>query len=72
MNDDDLRALFESVGEVESARIITDRETQRPRGFGFVTMGDAAAAARAQVELDGQMAQGRELVVSIAREKAPR
>ncbi|KMY66042.1 RNA-binding protein [Desulfocarbo indianensis] len=55
---DDVRALFEQYGEVQSAKVITDRETGRSRGFGFVEMpteeADAAISALAGYEMDGR------------------
>jgi RNA recognition motif-containing protein len=67
-NDADLRALFEKYGQVQSASVISDRETGRSRGFGFVEMDpDAADAARQAV--DGQDFEGRKLRVSDANER---
>ena len=67
-NDADLRSLFEKHGRVESANVISDRETGRSRGFGFVEMeGEAADAARNA--LDGQDFGGRKLRVSEANER---
>jgi RNA recognition motif-containing protein len=67
-NDADLRALFEKHGQVLSASVISDRETGRSRGFGFVEMDpDAADAARQAV--DGQDFEGRKLRVSDANER---
>jgi RNA recognition motif-containing protein len=67
--DEELQALFEQHGSVQSAKVITDRETGRSRGFGFVEMeGDAAEnAIRA---LDGTDMGGRPLRVNEARERA--
>ncbi|MCA9693602.1 MAG: RNA-binding protein [Myxococcales bacterium] len=67
--EDDLRDLFASVGPVEKAVIITDRDTGRSRGFGFVTMGDEKAAARAIEELDGAELDGRAIRVRIAESR---
>ena len=64
---DDLRALFEPYGEVENARIITDRETGRSRGFGFVDMADEEAARRAIAELHNYEYGGRPLTVNEAQ-----
>ncbi len=66
-----LNDLFSRHGEVISARIITDRDTGRSRGFGFVEMGneDADAAIRA---LNGTNMDGRPLKVNQAEERAPR
>ena len=62
--DDELRSLFSQYGEVLSVNLVTDRETGRPRGFGFVEMegGDAAIAA-----LDRKEFGGRVLTVNEAR-----
>ncbi|HOZ78518.1 MAG TPA: RNA-binding protein [Ferruginibacter sp.] len=59
IQDEDLRGFFESFGEVTSAKVITDKETGRSRGFGFVEMSDDAAAAKAMAEVDGSTADGR-------------
>lgn len=67
--DDDLRRLFESHGGVDSARVITDRETGRSRGFGFVEMADAQAAETAMRALDGNEHGGRNLKVNEAQER---
>jgi len=67
-----LRQTFEEYGEVLSARIITDRDTGRSRGFGFVEM-EAEDEANAAIEaLNGQMLDGRPLTVNEARPRAPR
>jgi RNA recognition motif-containing protein len=59
-----LRAAFAEHGEVAGARVITDRETGRARGFGFVDMPDAAQAEAAIQALNGQDLQGRTLTVN--------
>lgn len=66
-----LRELFEQYGQVHAVRIMTDRITRKPRGFGFVVMNrrDARAAIRT---LDGKEFFGRELKVNIAHERKPR
>ena len=68
-NDDGLRQAFESFGEVEEVRVITDRETGRSRGFGFVTFIDGDAADRAVSEMDGKEIDGRSVKVSEAQDK---
>ncbi len=65
-SDDDLRQMFEPHGDVDSARVITDRETGRSRGFGFVEMADSAANDAIEA-LNGSDIGGRELVVNEAR-----
>jgi len=65
--EDEIRSLFGEFGEVESVNLITDRETGRPRGFGFVVMENASAARDA---LDGQDFSGRNLRVDNAKERA--
>lgn len=67
--EDDLRELFSSYGEVEDVKIIIDRETGRPRGFGFVTMGSSDAASKVIDALHGQPFRGRNLTVNLAREE---
>ena len=58
-NDDDLREMFQSFGEVEGARVILDRETGRSRGFGFVQMPNGEEANQAIQTLNGQDYNGR-------------
>jgi len=70
-NEAELRSLFEAYGEVQSSRIITDRETGQSRGFGFVEMDDADAAA-AMAQLNGSDFGGRRLVCNEARPREPR
>jgi len=67
--EDDLREVFGRYGTVASVAIITDRETGRPRGFGFVEMEDAAAADAAIQALDGSDLEGRNLRVNEAQER---
>ncbi len=62
-----LQEFFEQAGAVESARIITDRDTGRAKGFGFVEMTTDEEAANAINTLNGAMLDGRSLVVSEAR-----
>ena len=68
-NEDELRDLFEQHGKVESVNVITDRETGRSRGFGFVEMEDASAADAAMQALDGRDFGGRNLRVNEAQER---
>jgi len=70
--EDDLRKLFEKFGTVSSAKIITDRETGRSRGFGFVEMESEAEAKEAINGLNKQEIEGRAMSVSVAREKTSR
>jgi cold-inducible RNA-binding protein len=63
----DLTSMFEQHGTVESARIITDRDTGRSKGFGFVEMSDDSAADKAIAQLNGQQVGGRALTVNEAR-----
>lgn len=64
----DLRELFSPFGEVLSAAVITDRDTGRSRGFGFVEL-DQEGAAKAIAELDGRDYSGRALRVNEAQDK---
>ncbi|WNE97975.1 RNA-binding protein [Streptomyces luomodiensis] len=62
----DLATLFEQFGEVLDATVITDRESGRSRGFGFVEM-DEVAAEKAMAQLDGSQLNGRAVTVTEAR-----
>lgn len=68
--DAQLSQLFGNHGEVTDAKIVTDRETGRSRGFGFVTMASDEAAQAAIRALNGYSLEGRSLVVNEAREQA--
>jgi len=70
--EDDLRKMFEQFGAVSSAKVITDRETGRSRGFGFVEMGSTDEGNAAMKALNGKDIDGRAMSVTVAREKAPR
>ena len=72
VTDDSLHELFGSQGAVTSAKVITDRETGRPRGFGFVEMEQAEDAQKAIQSLDGQDFQGRNLKVNLAKPREER
>ncbi len=65
----DLKELFEDYGQVSSAKIITDRETRRSKGYGFVEMNDEEGQ-RAIDDLNGAEYDGRTLSVSVARPRA--
>jgi RNA recognition motif-containing protein len=69
--EDEVRDLFGQHGEVHSVALITDRDTGRPRGFGFVEM-DEDGATKAIEALNGTNLGGRDLNVNEARERAPR
>ena len=70
--EDAVRTLFEAHGEVASVRIITDRDSGRPRGFGFVEMANDEEARAAIGALDGQDLDGRNLKVNEARPREDR
>jgi len=72
MSDQDLNTLFAEHGTVTSANIVTDRETGRSRGFGFVEMEDDSAAAKAIGAINGRDVDGRSLNVNEARPREPR
>jgi RNA recognition motif-containing protein len=69
-NSDDLENLFAPHGEVTRATVITDRDTGRSRGFGFVEMGTAEAAKAAIDALNGKTIDGRDLTVNVAKERS--
>jgi cold-inducible RNA-binding protein len=70
--EDAVRALFEAYGTVERVSIITDRDTGRAKGFGFVEMSANAEADQAIAALNGRELDGRALNVNEARPKADR
>ena len=72
MSDESLKQTFEEHGEVVSARIITDRETGRSKGFGFVEMGTLEEADAAISALNGTAVDGRALTVNEARPQPER
>jgi RNA recognition motif-containing protein len=67
---EDIEKLFENYGEVTSARVITDRETRRSRGFAIVVMTNDDEAQQAIDSLNGNDFMGRNLVVNEARRKS--
>jgi RNA recognition motif-containing protein len=67
----DLKQLFEAYGEVNSVKIIIDRESGRSKGFGFIEMADDEAAQQAISNLNGSEVKGRSIAVSQAEEKKP-
>jgi len=72
VTEDDLQELFAAHGPVTSANVITDRETGRARGFGFVEMEKAEDAQKAIQSLDGQDFKGRNLKVNLAKPREDR
>lgn len=72
VQDEDLKNFFTPYGEVDSAKVITDRETGKSRGFGFVEMADEGASKKAISELDGTTVDNRTISVSVAKPKGER
>lgn len=70
--DDGLKAHFEQIGPVASARVITDRETGRSKGFGFVEFENESDNQKAVDELNGKELDGRPINVGLARPKEDR
>ena len=70
--DQSLQEMFQQAGQVESARVITDRDTGRSKGFGFVEMSTEQEAAAAISKFNGADFEGRALTVNEARPMAPR
>ncbi len=70
--DEGLHAAFSQFGEIVEAKVITDRETGRSRGFGFVTFTDEEAGAKAISEMDGSDMDGRTIKVNEAQDKPVR
>ena len=71
-SDATVREHFEAFGTVTDVHVVMDRDTGRPRGFAFVTMGSPAEATRAINETNGQMLDGRPLRVNEAEERPSR
>ena len=69
VEDEDLRGFFEEYGEIKSAKVITDKFTQKSRGFGFVEMASSADAQEAISNLNNKEIEGRAMSVSVAKEK---
>ena len=67
INNDSLKGLFDSYGEIDEAVVITDRHSGRSKGFGFVTFKDDAATEKAIQEMNGKEVEGREIKVNEAR-----
>jgi len=71
-SDPSLADAFAPFGGVVDAKVITDRETGRSRGFGFVTLDSSEGVARAIAEMDGAMLDGRSIRVSAANDRPQR
>jgi RNA recognition motif-containing protein len=72
INRDQLKEIFAPFGDVSSARVVTDRETGRSKGFGFVEMPDNTQAQAAVDALNGSEVGGRKVVVNEARPRQPK
>ena len=71
-SDAELSELFSAFGEVSSAKVITDRETGRSRGFGFVEMPSEDEGKDAMLGLNNKEVEGRAMSVSVAKEREER
>lgn len=69
-SDDGLRSAFERFGEITEAKVITDRETGRSRGFGFVTFEENEAADTAINDMNGTQLEGRTIQVNEAQQRS--
>jgi cold-inducible RNA-binding protein len=69
VNDETLKSAFESFGSVLSAKVVTDRQTGRSRGFGFVEMENESEASEAIKALNGSEMKGRTIIVNEAKPK---
>jgi RNA recognition motif-containing protein len=67
-----LQQVFANHGKVESAKVITDRDSDRSRGFGFVEMGTQEEAEKAIASLNGTLLEGRNLTVNMSRPREDR
>lgn len=66
----ELETMFAEFGDVADAQVITDRDTGRSRGFGFVEMASDEAARKAISSLDGRSVDGRQLTVNVAKPRS--
>ena len=69
VREQDLQEMFSEYGEVSKVKIVKDRDTDRSKGFGFVTMDDSAEATAAVTALNGKDLKGRAITVNAARPK---
>ena len=69
VGNEDLKGFFAAYGEVTSAKVVFDRETNRSRGFGFVEMPNDAEGEAAISKLNGSVVDGRSMNVNVARPK---
>ena len=72
VSSEDLEQMFSGYGEVTSSQVISDRDTGRSRGFGFVEFADDEAGRKAIEEMDGNDSGGRRLTVNVARAREER
>jgi len=72
VNDESLGQLFAEFGDVQDAKVITDKFSGRSKGFGFVTMGDEDSAKKAIDAMNGKEFEGRSIVVNVSRPKESR
>lgn len=72
IQEDDLRQLFSQAGEVKEVALILDRDTRRPKGFGFVEMVNQVDAEKAIRMFNDQEHEGRRLIVNVARPREER
>jgi len=72
MSEEQLKGLFEEIGPVNTVKIITDRESGRSKGFGFIEMSNATDAEKAIAQLDGFVFMERNLRINAAKPKEGR
>ncbi len=72
VNSEGLEQMFSKFGEVTSSQVISDRDTGRSRGFGFIEFADDEAGRKAIEEMDGADSGGRRLTVNVARAREER
>lgn len=72
ITEDELKTVFSAYGDVVSVKLIIDKETNRPKGFGFVEMSEDRSALAAIEELDGSDLKGRNMKVNQAKPPKPR